>query len=307
MTGAAPRTADFPEGFASVLKRRHTIIRHIRKFFDQRKYVEVETPARVRCPGFDPYIDALPAGEGFYLSPSPELQMKRLLELGLNRIYQITHAFRAEEEGTYHSTEFTMLEWYRTGTDYMGILQETEELIWFLVRHVGAPQKGWKLPFPRVTVAEVYQKQAGWNPCRTWDENRYFIDWVEKIDPWLHAQQGIFLLDFPAPLASLAKISSRDPGVCERFELFIEGIEIGNAFSELTDPTEHEIRFRIAQEKRVLSGKESYPADAGFMGFIANRGMPCAGGMAIGVDRLVMALLGIKHIDEVQTFPLSRL
>lgn len=308
MTGGIPRTADFPKGFASILKKRHTIIRHIRSFFDQRGYVEVETPVRVRCPGFDPYIDALSAGKGFYLSPSPELQMKRLLGLGFNRIYQITRAFRAEEEGAYHSTEFTILEWYRTETDYMGILQETEELFLWLITHAGVSrEREWKLPFPRFTVAEVYQQQAGWNPCRSWDENRYFMDWVEKIDPWLHTKQGIFLLDFPAPLASLAKISSHDHKICERFEVFFEGIEIGNAFTELTDPAEHEIRFKRAQEMRAASGKEVYPEDANFMDFIAHQGMPSAAGIAIGVDRLVMALCGIRHIDEVQTFPLSRL
>ncbi|MCX8043069.1 MAG: EF-P lysine aminoacylase GenX [Desulfobacterota bacterium] len=302
-----PRGAAFPEGFSSIIKKRHTILRCIRDFFDQRGYIEVETPLRIRCPGFDPYIDAIPAGTGFYLAPSPELQMKRLLSLGINRIYQITRAFRANEHGPHHNSEFTMLEWYRTETDYLGILDETEELIAYLINAVDGAALSDYLPLPRMTVSDVYRKLTGWDPCATWDEERYFRDWVEKIDLWLQQQRGLFLLDFPAPLASLARISRHDPNRCERFELFIDGLEICNAFTELTDPAEHVRRFQSAQDKRRMMGKEMYPADTGFMEFIESREMPQAGGIALGIDRLMMALFGISDIEMVLAFPVSRL
>ncbi len=300
------RAAAFPESFANTLRIRHTILKTIRSFFDSRGYLEVETPVRVRCPGMDPYIDALEAGEGFYLSASPELQMKRLLALDLDCMYQITRAFRADEQGRHHNPEFTMLEWYRKGTDYLGILEETEEL----VRYVAAVTEGsgvvWRFPFERLTVGQLYMQQAGWNPCSDWDEDRYFRDWAERIEPYLHTRAGLFLLDFPAPLAALSKIHGDNPAVCERFELFMAGIEIGNAFSELSDYREHEVRFQTAREKREALHKTPYPVDELFMESLRGGALHETGGIAIGIDRLVMALLGMQHIDMVQTFPLSR-
>ncbi len=291
---------------AGILKIRHAIHKEIRSFFDRLDFVEVETPIRVPCPCIDPYIDALSAEQGYYLATSPELQMKRLLGSGLEKIYQITHAFRAEEEGHMHSAEFTMLEWYRTGTDYLGIMEETEALLRALYATDAVPSVEWEFPLQRLSVSDLYTDHAGWDPCSNWDEDRYFRDWVDGIEPALQNMPAVFVMDFPAPLASLSRLKTDNPKVCERFELFMSGIEIGNAFSELLDYDEHVKRFATVHEKRRAMKKVCYPDDKKFLAAIA-QGLPRCGGIAVGVDRLIMALLHIDHIDNVQSFPLSRL
>ena len=298
--------ATFPENFSQILWLRHKILKKIREFFDNRGYLEVETPIRVKSPGIDPYIDAFPSEKEFFLITSPELHMKRLLSTDLERIYQITHAFRAEEEGHLHSSEFALLEWYRKGTDYLGIMQETEELLKSLVDGVDFDTHVGSFPFERIRVDEMFEERAGWKPSLDWNEDRYFIDWVEKIEPCLKSLNAVFLLDFPAPLAALARINSENPHICERFELYLDGIEIANAFSELTDHKEHRVRFEHANKKRETMGKAPYPVDEGFMESIKT-GIPDCGGIAVGLDRLVMAIQGLKRIDLVQTFPKSRL
>ena len=298
--------AAFPGDFSQTLRSRHKIIKKIREFFDKRGYLEVETPIRVRCPGIEPYIDALPAGEGFFLASSPELQMKRLLCSKVDRIYQITRAFRMEEEGHLHSPEFTMLEWYRAGTDYLGIMDETEELIRAVVEDADYKTVSWHFPFERIRVDDLYEKKAGWRPSQSWDEDRYFSDWAEKIEPFLYSLKGFFLIDFPAPISSLSRIKEENPLLCERFELFMNGIEIANAFTELTDYEENVSRFEKARMKRKEMGKDIYPVDEGFLRSL-NSGIPDCGGIAVGIDRLLMAVLGLNNIDFVQTFPMSRL
>ncbi len=296
----------FPAGLADTLQLRHRILRSIRRFFDSRGYLEAETPVKVHCPCIDIYIDAFPAGASFFLSTSPEFHMKRLLLLGFDRIYQIARAFRAEEQGRHHSAEFTMLEWYRTGCDYMDILAETEELVGGLARELGSRCVRLDFPFMRLTVAELYARHAGWNPCADWDEDRYFRDWAEKIEPVLAGYGAFFLLDFPAPLAALSKTRPGDPPVCERFELFMGGLEIGNAYSELLDYGEHLRRFEAAAAARGKMGRQAYPPDEGFLDAL-RQGLPACGGIAVGVDRLIMALLGVDDIALVQAFPAERL
>jgi len=232
--------------------------------------------------------------------------MKRLLRLNLKRIYQIGRAFRAEEAGRHHSAEFTMLEWYRTGTDYLGIMDETEQLVRQLAETLGPRCTDLNFPFARRTVAELYGKYAGWDPSCCWDEDRYFRDWAEKIEPALAGLGAFFLMDFPAPLAALSQTRQDGPLVCDRFELFIGSLEIGNAYSELVDYDEHVRRFEHARAARSARGKQLYPADAGFMEAV-RLGLPACGGIAVGVDRLIMALLGFDSIDQVQAFPAKRL
>jgi len=298
--------SDFPADLLKVLKARHGIIQAIRAFFDERCYIEVETPLRVKCPCIDPYIDAFETGSGYYLSTSPEFHMKRLLALDLPRMYQITRAFRAEEEGRHHNPEFTLLEWYRKGADYIDVMAEAESLIAFILKKTKCSHEAWTFPFPRIKVSDLYNQIAGWDPCRQWDEDRYFRDWAEKIETHLYHFQAIFLIDFPAPLASLAKIKQDNSNECERFELFLHGLETGNAFSELIDYDEHVKRFKAAGEKRTVLHKTVYPSDISFLSAI-KQGIPKCGGIAIGVDRLVMAILGYRTIDMVQAFPAGRL
>jgi lysyl-tRNA synthetase class 2 len=309
MSGVPAIAHPFPDNFKQLLITRHTINKKIRSFFTDAGYVEVETPCRVKCPGIDPYIDAIPAGSGFYLSTSPELQMKRLLALGIPRIYQITHAFRSNEHGSLHNSEFTMLEWYRTGTDYCGIMEETEQLLIYLMERDSENQVIPlinKIPFQRISVDELFREQAGWEPSKTWDEDRFFLDWVDKIDPYLATLQVTFVYDFPASLSSLSKLKNNNPQVCERFELFIRGLEIANAFTELTDPQEQEARFKKALAKRHMMKKEEYTIDEKFLDALRS-GIPACSGVALGIDRLMMALYGYAEIGMVQAFPEARL
>jgi lysyl-tRNA synthetase class 2 len=308
MTGGTAEHS-FPENFLKTLTARHQIIRAIRNFFDSAHYLEVETPIRVHSPGIDPYIDAIHAGTGYFLSPSPELQMKRLLTLRIPCIYQITHAFRNNERGSQHNPEFTILEWYRCNTDYVNIMEETEQLIYSLVhdaaiRHTSQP--AYTFPFLRISVDALFKSKAGWEPSCQWDEDRFFLDWVDKIEPYLNSLAGVFVVDFPAPLASLAKLKNDNPLLCERFELFMGGLEIANAFSELTDSIEQTRRFENARKKRKVMGKESYKIDERFISAL-QLGIPECAGIALGIDRLVMAILGSRDISMVQTFPDDRL
>jgi len=308
MTGDAPGHF-FPENLSATLKARHHILQAIRNYFDSAGYLEVETPIRVLFPGIDPYIDAITAGQGHYLNASPELQMKRLLTLRLPRIYQITHAFRDNEQGVLHNPEFTILEWYRCEADYTAIMEEMEQLLYHLLHYAAAVQEitvCYALPFPRMSVDDLFRSSAGWEPSKQWDEDRYFIDWVEKIDPYLRDLPGVFVVDFPSPLASLAKQKDDNRLVSERFELFLNGLEIANAFTELTDPVEQTRRFTDAQKKRKRMGKDGYGIDDKFISAL-RCGIPACAGAALGIDRLIMALLGLHDIRLVQAFPADRL
>lgn len=308
MTGCVPGHF-FPENFSKTLKARHQILREIRNYFDSAQYLEVETPVRVLSPGIDPYIDAITAGHGHYLSPSPELQMKRLLTLKIPRIYQITHAFRDNEQGELHNAEFTILEWYRCETDYTGIMAETEQLLYYLLHDSPAVQQvtsSYAFPFLRIRVDDLFKSRAGWEPSSQWDEDRFYSDWVENIEPYLKTLSCVFVFDFPAPLASLAKLKDGNPLLCERFELFLNGMEIVNAFTELIDPEEQTERFEDARKKRLRLGKDSYEIDGKFISALQN-GIPACAGAALGIDRLIMALLGLHDISLVQTFPAERL
>lgn len=294
-----------PKSFAQTIKARHTIIKRTRSFFDDGGYLEVQTPIRVTCPGIEAYVDAIPAGRGFYLATSPELQMKRILAAGIPKIYQITHAFRAEELGPLHCPEFLMLEWYRTGTDYLGIMEETEELLQAIIEGLNYDCCRLTFPLPRMSVDDLYYQAAGWRPSVAWDEDRYFSDWVEKVEPVLRLQNGLFLNEFPVALASLSRLKRGQPQICERFELFLHGIEMANAFTELTDYDEHLRRFKDASRRREQMAKEVYPIDEDFMESV-RIGIPECAGIALGLDRLIMALLGHSSIENIQTIPPRR-
>ncbi len=285
------------------LRARDCLIRSLRRFFQQRGYIEVETPVRVLSPGIDPYIDALPAGEQFFLASSPELEMKKLLAAGMDRIFQITRAFRADEEGDLHSPEFSLLEWYSVGEHYGDLMVTTEEL----VREAGAALEDtgiatatdrWPSPFPRITVDEAFRRHAGWEPSRAFEADLFFRDLVEKVEPEFAGQGALCLTDYPAPAGALARRKPEDPMVCERFELYLEGIEICNGFTELTDPVEQVERFERDNEERRRLGKCAYPIDGEFVSALESGLPPCAGN-ALGIDRLLLALAGSRRLSDV--------
>ena len=272
------------------LSERARVLREIRAFFDARGFTEVETPVRIPAPAPEPHIDCPPSGDWF-LRASPELQMKKLLAAGMERIYQIGPCFRAGEKGRRHSPEFTMLEWYRANADYLDIARDAEELLAEILR----PRRSAALP--RVTVREAYLRWAGWDPVETWDQDRFDFDMATKIEPNL-PKEPLFLTDYPAPAASLARLKSDDPRVAERWELYVDGIELANAFTELIDSVEQRRRFELAREERRALGEADYPLDEEFLDALAR--MPPSGGVALGVDRLVMLACGASSITDVQ-------
>ena len=272
------------------LSERARVLREIRAFFDARGFTEVETPVRIPAPAPEPHIDCPPSGDWF-LRASPELQMKKLLAAGMGRIYQIGPCFRAGEKGRRHSPEFTMLEWYRANADYSDIARDAEELLAEILR----PRRSAALP--RITVREAYLRWAGWDPVETWDQDRFDFDMATKIEPNL-PKEPLFLTDYPAPAASLARLKADDPRVAERWELYVDGIELANAFTELIDPVEQRRRFELAREERRALGEADYPLDEEFLDALAR--MPPSGGVALGVDRLVMLACGASSIADVQ-------
>jgi len=306
MSGETSSINSFSSDLINVLKSRQKIISAVRNFFEVRDYLEAETPIRVKCPGIDPYIEPIFSEGGYFLATSPELHMKRLLTSGLDKIYQITHSFRSEESGALHNNEFTMLEWYRSGSDYRDIMDETEALISHLCTTDIVNKNRFVFPFKRTTLDELFDNVAGWKPSCSWDEDRYFRDWAEKIDPYLKTIDAVFVTDFPAPLAALSKLKPENKLVCERFELFLYGVEIANAYSELTGLEEHQQYFERAIKNRQDLGRKIYDIDTGFMDAV-KKGIPESGGIALGVDRLVMVLLEKNRIEDVIAFPENRL
>ena len=276
------------------LAARASMMRTIRAFFDSRGFVEVETPVRIPAPAPEPHIDC-PASGDWFLRASPELQMKRLLAAGLPRIYQIGPCFREGERGSRHAPEFTMLEWYRAKAGYMEIARDMEELVGEVLRTrwgaSGPP------PFAWITVREAYRRWAGWDPVEEWDQDRFDFDMATKIEPNL-PKEPLFLADYPAAAASLSKLKADDPRVAERWELYVGGMELANAFTELTDAAEQRRRFEAAREERRALGEADYPLDEDFLADLQR--MPPAGGVALGVDRLAMLACGAASIDEVR-------
>ena len=281
MSGPAPDVG--------LLRRRADAVRRVRAFFDGLGFDEVTTPVLVAAPAPEPHIDCPPSGNWF-LRASPELQMKKLLAAGMERIYQIGPCFRAGEKGRRHSPEFTMLEWYRANADYSQIAVDAEELLVEVLTRDHADVQ-------RITVREAYLRWAGWNPVETWDQDRFDFDMATKIEPNL-PKGPLFLMDYPAPAASLARLKADDPRVAERWELYVDGLELANAFTELTDPVEQRRRFENARAERRALGEADYPLDEEFLDALAR--MPPSGGVALGVDRLVMLACGVRDIADVR-------
>jgi lysyl-tRNA synthetase class 2 len=216
------------------LHARAGIIRRIRAFFDNLGFLEVETPVRIAAPAPEEYIDCPSVAGGGFLRASPELQMKKLLAAGMERIYQIGPCFREGESGERHNPEFTMLEWYRRDASYLDIADDLERL---LAELSGGAIGGVK----RLKVREAYLKYAGWDPWENWDRDRFDFDVAVKIEPALkELGGGVFLTDYPREAASLA-VTRGDHA--ERWEFYLDGVELANCFTELCDREEQKARF----------------------------------------------------------------
>jgi lysyl-tRNA synthetase class 2 len=318
----ASETARFTHlGIGQALVARAVAIGAIRRFFGERRFLEVETPLAVPSPGLDLHLDAFEVrGDEAtrYLVTSPEYQMKRLVAGGVPRCFQLARCFRQGEIGHRHNPEFTMLEWYRAFAGVDDVMADTEELVRAVVREVAGTtsiEVGDRAvdlggPFERLSVGAAFERYAKIPAdeaiaLATRDEERFFRVLVDDVEPGLAAApRPVFLLDYPAPLASLARLREGDPRVAERFELYVGGIELCNGFGELTDAAEQRARLARDQEARRAARKPVYPIDERFLAALEEGLPPCAGN-ALGVDRLIMVAIGADAIGTVQAFPAS--
>jgi len=295
-------------GLKPVLECRSRVLQSLRSFFLERGYIEVETPVRVAAPATELHIDAEPSGD-WYLRTSPELHMKRLVAAGLERVFQVGPCFRRGEKGRLHNPEYTMLEWYCAGSGYMDVLVDAKGLLTRIMEDVlgdtGFLYRGARIETAPVweifPLAEVFTAFAGWDPVTDYDADRFDLDMVEKIVPRLPKGRPVVLKDYPVEAAALARCREDTPPVAERWELFVGGMELVNAFSELTDAAEQRRRFEEWTAERRNGGRPTYPLDEPFLSAL-EEGMPPCGGAALGVDRLVMLLTDSDSIDEVRPF-----
>jgi lysyl-tRNA synthetase class 2 len=315
------------------LRRRARLAAAVRAFFDARGYVEVETPYAVATPGDEVHLRAFatervsPAGarRRLWLHTSPEFAMKKLLAGGAGRVFQLARVWRNEEGSRLHAPEFTMLEWYRPYGSLADLMDETEDLLRaVLPPAVALGDAACALgTFERLTVAEAFDRychgadvigtagdaaalaaQAGerLRAGEEW-EDLFFRLLLARIEPAIGRGKPTFLTHWPAAQAALARRDSTDPRVALRFELFACGLELANAFEELTDADEQRARFAHDRARRhAIYGGPDWDMDEDFLAALAH-GMPPCAGIALGFDRLAMLATGASHIEEVLWLP----
>lgn len=284
----------------SYLRQRAEIVHLIRDFFRLRSFLELETPIGIAAPAPEAYIDLYSTGE-FYLASSPELEMKQLIAAGCGNCFQLTRSFRKEEHGRLHNREFSILEWYRIGASYRDLMRDCEDLVAHIstVLHPTGRYAAALLqprPWPCITVDAAFQKHAGWSPLNDFDEDRFFMDLVTRVEPGL-GDGPVLFSDFPIQLASLAQQHKEEPRAAERFELYIGGVEIANGFTELADAEVQRQRFLDEQKKQLALGKSRTPLPEAFLAALPF--LPPSAGIALGVDRLVMLFTGATSVHHV--------
>ncbi|MCW8924847.1 MAG: EF-P lysine aminoacylase EpmA [Xanthomonadales bacterium] len=308
-----------PTASSQLLAKRARLLQDIRVFFQQYEVMEVETPLLSRAGNSDPEIESVGAGEGAYLRTSPEFALKRLLAAGNRDIYELGRVFRSGETGRTHNPEFTLLEWYRTGFTYHELMDEVA----VLVRHCGrGTLDDW--PLEKLSYRELFSIHLDLDPF-TADletlaaaaskrgiadielDHRQWLDLLMSlvIQPALPVRQLTFVFDYPADQAALARVRQDSPPVAERFELYLGSTELANGYQELTCAAEQRQRFEVENAQRRERGQAVYPVDEHLLAALEH-GMPECAGVALGVDRLLMALTGVGCISEVIAFPASR-
>jgi len=289
------------------LQERACILQGIRQFFVGKGYLEVETPHRIPTPAPESHIEAIASGSWF-LHTSPELCMKRLMAAGYDRIFQISRCWREKERGKLHLPEFTLLEWYRAGSDYRSSMEECEELIRSVATGIGLESeiifRGLRIdlsePWERVSVREAFHRHARASVKEALERNLFDEIMIRDIEPNLGVRRPTFLFDYPAQRGALARLKQKDRTVAERFELYIGGLELANGFSELVDSEEQRIRFGLENETRRLLGKSIYSMPEKFLAELDE--MPPSAGTALGADRLAMVFSNADTIDDVVAF-----
>jgi len=309
-----------PSATLPTLQARAELLARIRTFFTARGLLEVDTPMLSAHATVDFHIDSVRAGDGRWLHTSPEFAMKRLLAVGSGPIWQLCHVFRSGDLGRHHNPEFLMLEWYRPSFDHHRLMDEMIELLIALgVAPAGAVE--------RVSYREAWLEHAGVDPW-TDDLPALIRALSQRHDPpadsrdfdrdgWLDFGMGFvvgpqlaptvpgFVYDFPASQAALARVRPGSPPVAERFELFWKGLELANGFHELGDAAEQRARFEGDQKRRRETGRAAPPYDAHLIEALA-AGLPQCAGVALGMDRLLMLMLGLPDVASAMSFDYGR-
>lgn len=286
---------------------RASIISSIRSFFVSQGFLEVDTPQRIPANAPEEYIEPF-ASRDWYLQTSPEMCMKRLLCRGHERIFQICHCWRSDERGGRHLPEFTMLEWYRSNSDYDELMRDCENLLRWVSAACGLSQgicyQGQRLDpccdAQRLTVKEAFTRYASKDMFSAVADGSFDEIMVTRIEPSLPHHKPVILMNYPAEMAALARLNAADTSVAERFELYLGGLELANGFSELNDPQEQRQRFELSNHKRQQAGLAPFPLPEPFLQELAR--MPPSAGIALGVDRLVMLFADAEKIDNVIAF-----
>lgn len=321
-----------PCATVETLRLRARLLSLVRAFFERRGVLEVETPILSAAAVTDPNLASLaarytgpgaPHGRTLYLHTSPEFPMKRLLAAGSGSIYQICKVFRDGEAGRRHNPEFTMLEWYRVGFDHQRLMDEVEALVAEALQ--GRLDPG---PAERLSYGEAFRRYAGIDPhtasvdelraCAADhgiapvpglepDERDAWLDLLltHRVEPHLGRGRLTFIYDYPASQAALARVRPGVPALAERFELYLDGIELANGFHELGDAGEQRRRFAADNARRGAAGLPQVPADERLLAALEN-GLPECAGVALGFDRLVMIAGGLASLGEALAFPIDR-
>ena len=324
-------------GLWANMRVRAAVLDAVRDFFKDAGFLAVETPTLARASAQEEHIQLFAteyqgdkAQKQFYLAPSPELYMKRLLGVGFEQIYQISRSYRNGELGPQHNPEFTLIEWYRAYASYEEIMADVEDLVAHVAKSVlGRPsvvRAGREIdlqpPWERLSVRDAFARWAdidldacadaealfrrahalGYGSARRGDswEDLFYKILLEKVEPELAKLGAVHLFDYPRQLAALAKLKEGDPTVAERTEAYLGGVELSNGYTELNDPAQQRERFA----RSAWSGGAGAPPDEAFLAAM-ERGIPPAGGVALGLDRLVMVVVGASCLDEVIAFPLG--
>lgn len=326
-----------PSANLQTLQHRSRLLSLLRAFFTENGYWECETPILSRDvvvdANLDPYLTVDSSGESFYLQTSPEAAMKRLLAAGATAIFQVSRVFRRAEFGSRHNPEFTMVEWYKAGDDHFDQMNFTESLVRHICR-AAAPLRQNRTSstaqneFARSSYDEAFERHVGTRvlklptaelasiaaaknigvpPGLSAEDHDGWLNLLlsDLVEPQLGRDAPEFVFDYPTSQAALARIRDDDPPVAERFELYIEGLEICNGYHELTDAGALVDRTKEENERRLAAGTAVLPG-ARNLEAAMRHGIPSCSGVALGFDRLVMAALGLSSIDEVMAFPIDR-
>lgn len=306
-----------PTALIEVLQKRSDIIRKIREFFYAQNVIEVETPLLAKFGVTDPYNDNFSCdyfGDTYYLQTSPEYHLKRLLAAGAPDLFQLSKAFRYEPCGKHHNCEFTMLEWYRLGFDYHQLIEETLQLINIIIPNIKVKKFTYKNLFEKYSGFDAFVITK--NELISYAIKYGFVshdlemskdDWLNlimshQIEPQLKVEENcVVIYDFPSSQASLAVIKGE---IAQRFEIYINGIELANGFQELAEPVEQVARFKDDLLQRKKTSKNQMQIDSYFIDAL-KFGLPNCSGVALGIDRLIMAALNLQDIKQVLSFQTS--